>query len=93
MEGVVLEDVFVIPRTSLRGINRVYLIDPAGPAIRKTTIDPVWTTSEVLVVREGLASGDWLATSRLPYTPDGAPVEIISPPVAADGGNPATGDS
>ena len=45
------------------------------------------TTTEILVVRDGLEPGAWLATSRLPYAPDGAPVEIIDPPVAVE--NPA----
>ncbi len=79
-----LKDVFVIPRNALRGINRIYLIDRDEPAIRRTTINPVWSNSEILVVREGLQAGEWLATSRLPYAPDGAPVEIIEPRIAAD---------
>ena len=85
IEGIVLENVFVIPREALRGVNRIYRIDRAEPAIIRTAITPVWSNAEVLVVREGLQTGDWLATSRLPYAPDGAPVEIIEPPVAADG--------
>lgn len=35
-----------------------------------------------MLLRDGLESGDWLATSRLPYVPNGAPVEIIEPTVA-----------
>lgn len=84
VNGIMLKDVFVIPRNALRGINRIYLIDRDEPAIRRTTINPVWSNSEILVVREGLQAGEWLATSRLPYAPDGAPVEIIEPRIAAD---------
>jgi RND family efflux transporter MFP subunit len=84
VRGIVLEDVYVIPRTALRGVNRIYLIDPSGPAIRKTEINPVWSTSEILVVRDKLNPGDWVATSRMPYAPDGAPVEIIEARVAAE---------
>jgi hypothetical protein len=86
---VVLKDVYVIPRTALRGVNRVYLIDKENPAIQRATIEPIWSTAEVLVVRDGLEPGAWLATSRLPYAPNGAPVEIIEPPVAAE--KPAEG--
>lgn len=84
IEGVTLKDVFVIPRTALRGINRIYLIDPSGPSIKRSEIEPIWSTAEILVIRDGLEAGDWLASSRLPYAPDGAPVEIIEPRMAAE---------
>ncbi len=84
VEGIVLKGVFVIPRDALRGINRIYLIDKTEPAIIRTEIHPVWSNPEILIVREGLQAGDWLATSRLPYAPNGAPVEIIEPRIAAD---------
>lgn len=87
MEGVLLKDVYVIPRNALRGVNRIYLIDKESPAIQRATIEPIepiWSTAEVLVVRDGLRPGDWVATSRLPYAPNGAPVEVIEPPVAAE---------
>ena len=88
IQAMVLEDVFSIPRTALRGVNKIYLIDPAGPNIRKIDIDPVWSTADTLVIRDGLKPGDWLAVSRLPYAPDGAPVDIIEPRIAAEPGNP-----
>ncbi len=104
IEGIVLEDVFVLPRSALRGVNRVYLITPDeedGPVIERADIQPVWSTAEVLVVRDGLEAGDWLAVSRLPYAPNGAPVEIVEPvaepPAAAEAAtgsrNPMTGGS
>jgi RND family efflux transporter MFP subunit len=84
IQGVVLKDVFVIPRSAMRGINRIYRIDRPDLSIRRTTIDPVFSNSDVLVLRDGLDAGDWVATSRMPYTPDGAPVEIIEADVMAD---------
>lgn len=77
--GVTLEDVYVIPRTAMRSLNRVFLIEKDDPKIRKTDLTPIWSNTEVMVVRNGLNPGDWLATSRLPYAPDEAPVEIIDP--------------
>ena len=77
VEGRVLQDVFVIPRLALRGVGRIYLVDREDPAIVRTTIEPIWSTSEVLIVRDGLEAGQWLSTTRLPYAPDGAPVEVI----------------
>ena len=84
IEGVVLKDVFVIPRGALRGINRIYQIDRGEMVIQRKEITPVFSNSDVMVLREGVQSGDWVATSRLPYAPNGAPVEIIEPPMAAE---------
>lgn len=77
IQGRVLEDVFVLPRVALRGIGRVYLVDREEPAIIRTEIEPIWTTAEEIVVREGLEPGQWLSTTRLPYAPNGAPVEVV----------------
>lgn len=77
IHGHVLKDVFVIPRNSLRGVNRIYLVDRDEPAIRRAEIEPIWTTTEDLVIRDGLEEGQWLAITRLPYAPDGAPVEVV----------------
>lgn len=97
VEGITLEDVFVIPRTAMRDINRIFLIDKNDLKISKTDIAPVWSNAEVVIVRSGLAPGDWLATSRLPYAPDKAPVEIIDPPptdnAAGSAGGTVPGDS
>lgn len=82
IEAMVMEDVFVIPRNTLRGINLIYRIDPEQNRIIKTKIQPVWSNEEIVLVREGIANGDWLATSRLPYVSDGASIEIIQPTVA-----------
>lgn len=84
VEGVVLEDVFVLPRSALRGLNRIYLIDRGKSTIVRSEAHPVWSTSEVLVVREGLQEGDWLAISRLPYAPNGSAVDVIATPGPED---------
>ena len=85
VQGVVLKDVYVIPRSALRGINRIYRIEKPDLNIRRVTIEPVFSNQEVLVLRDGLRTGDWIATSRMPYAPDGAPVEIVeSSGVVAD---------
>jgi RND family efflux transporter MFP subunit len=83
IRGHLLREVFVLPRHALRGINRIYLVDRSPTAIRRHEIEPVWSTADVVVVRDGLQAGQWLATTRLPYAPDGAPVEILQPPAAA----------
>jgi RND family efflux transporter MFP subunit len=84
IRGTILENVFVIPRHSMRGVNRIYLVDRVNPAIQRTMIEPLWSTADVLVIKDGLEPGQWLATTRLPYAPDGAPVEVVERPVAAE---------
>lgn len=88
ISGITLEDVFVIPRSAMRGLNHVFLIDRNDPKIVKQDIKPVWSNSQVLVVRNDLSPGDWLAVSPLPYTPNGAPVEIIKPATQEHAGSP-----
>ncbi|BCX49885.1 RND family efflux transporter, MFP subunit [Haloferula helveola] len=83
IEGKTLDDVFVLPRQALRDINRIYLVDRDEPAIIRTTIEPIWSTAEVIVVKEGLKAGQWLSTTRLPYAPDGAPVQVVESTSAA----------
>jgi RND family efflux transporter MFP subunit len=84
VEGLVLEDVFVLPRSALRGVNRVFLIEREGLTIQRADVVPIWSTPDAIVVRDGFKNGDWLATSRLPYAPNGAPVEITEAPAAAE---------
>ena len=84
VEGVVLDNVFVLPRSALRGVNRVFLIEREGLLIQRASIEVLWNTADALIVREGLQEGAWLATSRLPYAPNGAPVKIIETPAAAE---------
>ncbi|MFK7849930.1 MAG: efflux RND transporter periplasmic adaptor subunit [Akkermansiaceae bacterium] len=89
ISGITLEDVYVIPRNAVRGMNRIFLIEKEDPKIKKMDITPVWSNDEVIVVRNDLTPGDWLATSRLPYAPNGAPVEIITPPPTDQAVGPA----
>ena len=96
IEGTELKNVFVLPRHALRGVNRIYLVDKLHPTIIRTTIEPLWSDEEILVVRDGLEAGQWLSVTRLPYAPDGAPVEIVKPAGEAASiapGKPAPADS
>lgn len=81
ISGITLDDVFVLPRSAIRGLNLIYRIDPEDLLIERLAIDPVWNDGESLVVREGLVEGDWIAVSMMPYAPNRAPVDIIERPV------------
>jgi len=84
IQGITLRDVFVIPRTALRGVNRVFLIDPQNLTLSRKSLNPVWSTPDAFIVQSEIQPGDWLATSRLTYAPDGAPVEIIETSIASE---------
>lgn len=88
IKGVILEDVFVIPRNTMRGLNHIYLIEKETPKIVKKDIIPIWSNNQVLIVKNDLTPGDWLAISPLPYTPNGAPVQIIQQTTEQQAGSP-----
>ena len=93
IQGKTLENVFVIPRHALRGINRIQLVNPDDLVLEHRKITPVWSDEKFVVVRDGLEPGELLAISRLPYAPEGAPMKIIeSPPNAANPPESKTND-
>lgn len=83
IQGVLMEDVYVLPRKALRGVNRVYMIEENPPVLARRSILPVWSTATELVVNDGFAPGEKLSVSSLAYAVDGARVEVISTPVEA----------
>lgn len=86
VEGVTLKNVFVLPREALRGVNRVFLIDRDELTLQRSDVEPLLSTADFLIVRDGFKDGDWLATSRLPYAPEDAPVKIIEDENATSAG-------
>ena len=83
IRGKELKNVFVLPRHTLRGINRVLMIEGSPPKLKRREIQPVWSNADDFVVREGLNAGELLCLSSLTYAPDGALIEIISKSTAA----------
>lgn len=74
----ILKNVYTIPRDALSGLNEVILIREGK--IKRLTITPLWSNPHTIIIRDGIQPGDQLATTRLPYAPEGAPVKIIPPP-------------
>lgn len=72
----VLKDVYVIPRKALSDLNEIIVIREGKIAHLK--IKPVWSTSDEIIIRNGILPGDRLAVTRMPFAPEGAPVEIIT---------------
>ena len=81
LEGEIIPDVFVIPRSSLRRPNEITLIDPEEFTLLRKTIEHVWSDAENLIVTDGITEGWHLVTTRLNSVPNGAKVKIIEPEI------------
>ena len=81
IEGVVLTQVYVFPRKALRGVNRVYMAEQSPPVLARRQVNPLWTTANEIVVKEGFTPGEKMTISPLTYAVAGARIEIIASPV------------
>lgn len=79
IKGEKVEKAFVIPRTAMRGLNRVMMVLGTPPKLLRRTILPYWTNQHDFVAKEGFVAGETLCLSPLTYAPDGATVEIVQP--------------
>ena len=77
-----LKDVYIIPRDTLSDVNEILVVRDGK--IHRLSIDPVFSESDHVIIRDGILPGDQLCTSRLPYAPEGAPVEITPEEDGAD---------
>ena len=78
IRGVVLKDVIKVPRNAVSQLNKVYVVDKQQQTLSQRTIEALWTDAQHMIIRDpGIQNGDWLATTRLVYAPEGSPVEII----------------
>ncbi len=76
--GKLLQDVVAIPRTSIRQMDQVYLIDKTELTLSAKTIAPVWSDAQYVLIRDPqIPDGTLVSTTRMVYAPDGAKVEII----------------
>lgn len=76
--GHVLKNVIVVPRSAVRQLNRVFLIDTNDLTLHSRAIDPIWSDELRVVIRDPeIADGTLLATTHLIYTPEGSKVEIL----------------
>lgn len=70
-----LKDIYAIPRTALSELNEILII--RDEKLKRIKIEPIWSSSTLIIIRNGILPGDQLCTTRLPYAPEGAPVEIL----------------
>ena len=96
--GKTLEDVFVVPRSAVRKLNRIALVeqdeeDAEKLVLRRVEIEPIWSGPDELVVRDDeIPDRAQLATTRLVYMPEGTPVEILETTDGSEEAGAATVD-
>ncbi len=88
IRGRTLTNVMVLPRSAVRELDRIHLVDPNTLTLSSRRIVPLWANEEQVVMRDpSIAEGTLLATTHLVYAPEGSTVEIL--PDAAAGSDPA----
>jgi RND family efflux transporter MFP subunit len=75
IEGRRVDDVFAIPRSALRGSDRVVIVDAEGRA-RMRPVTLLQRLPDRVLLSGGLATGDRIVTSPLALTVDGMRVEV-----------------
>lgn len=88
VQGRILTNVMVLPRSAVRELDRVHLVDPGTLTLSTRRIVPLWSDEEQVVVRDpSIPDGMLVATTHLVYAPEGSKVEIL--PDAATGSGTA----
>jgi multidrug efflux pump subunit AcrA (membrane-fusion protein) len=78
IRGRVVEDVVVLPRSALRGKDRVWLVDADG-RMRSREIDVLRTERERVLVVGGLEVGEQVIVSPLSTPVEGMRVQVFRP--------------
>jgi RND family efflux transporter MFP subunit len=73
IQGSVLEQVFVIPRSSLREEREVLLVDEEKK-LRRQAVVIAWSDDQVVAIEQGLEAGSLLVTTPLSTVSEGTPV-------------------
>jgi RND family efflux transporter MFP subunit len=77
--GKLLENVYVIPRSSLRNPTEIVLVDPETSTIERTKITPLWSNETQIIVDQEFPEGWLLVLSRLPVAANGTEVKTVAP--------------
>lgn len=78
IQGRVLRDVVALPRSAVRQLNRVILVDKGERTLTPLEVDAIWSDDQhVVVERSAIPPNQWLATTHLPFAPAGSQVEIM----------------
>jgi len=70
IEGLTLQDVFVVPRDMYRENSYVLIVDGES-YLERRKVDVIWQNDENIVVNGGLSEGDLLCLTDVPYALEG----------------------
>ena len=87
IEGLSVDQAFVIPRDALREGDRVYIVD-AENRIRFRDVEVLRTERENVILGAGLAAGDRVCTSPLEAVIDGMRVRVLGDAEKGEEENP-----
>jgi multidrug efflux pump subunit AcrA (membrane-fusion protein) len=77
ISGIAVEDVVVLPRSSLRNENQVLIVDGENK-IRFRTVTPLRLYQDSVLIADGLVEGDRVCVSTLQTAIEGMNVNPIS---------------
>ena len=87
ISGKVLENVLEIPRSAVRKLNRIYIVDEETKLLTRHEVEAVWSDVDHLYIRSpDIPDGALLATTRMVYAPNVSRVEILPDPVEPESG-------
>jgi RND family efflux transporter MFP subunit len=84
ISGIAVEDVVVLPRSSLRNQNQVLIVD-AENKIRLRTVTPLRLYQDSVLIADGLVEGDRVCVSTLQTAIEGMNVNPVSESAGARG--------
>lgn len=94
IEGSVLKDVYVLPRTALREARYIMALDD-DYRIRRVPVNPIWMDKDVIVFREdALAEGRLVSVTQIALAIDGLkvwPTGVPRPEPGGQGRGPGAG--
>jgi len=79
IEGRVLEDVILVPRSLVRENTYVLMVDRSDgrDVLRRRDVSIIWETDEVAVVSGGLEAGEFLCLTQVPLALEEYPVTAV----------------
>lgn len=89
IDGEVIRDAYVLPRTALRDASRIWIVDEQG-RLQWQQVDILDRLPTDIVVRDGLAPGMQVITSALPLAVPGMDVRVLGDePAGSEAGDTA----
>ncbi len=77
IQGRVMNNVFVLPRTAVQANETIMVVDEQS-RIQRKKIDIIWETQKTLIVRDGLRVGERVCTTYIPFVANNSKVQLAS---------------